>query len=184
MIRCHEKLLRFIEMCDSDIATLGFREIALAKAYFDAGQKFPFFNKIQARKPDLFQIIRGMAWDLWHLRQQEQAMTSTPSRGARYFFPAFLTCDKRLLSVISLYPLKAVAHIRGTSEPIPFYDGDWSELLVDDQLGRQALIARFFSESAVLSRTSRREEAKTHLDSAVRELEERASAAAKVAIPE
>ena len=101
------KLQEFLQFLDSELATIFARETVIAHSFFMRGQKFTFFGKIQIKKPDLFQVLDGMAWDLWHVRQLEKLMTLKPLQNARYFFPALLTFDKRFTEVIDLYPLKS-----------------------------------------------------------------------------
>lgn len=46
----HNKIIAFLDFCDQELATLGGREIAVAKAYFEKGQGFTFFGKIQKNR--------------------------------------------------------------------------------------------------------------------------------------
>ncbi len=91
----HGKIAEFLKFCDVDLATMYWREIALARSYFEHGQKFAFFGKIQKkpndlpaqkRRDDLLAQVSNMAWDLWHVRQMELMITFRPSKEARYFF--------------------------------------------------------------------------------------------------
>ncbi|MBV7561438.1 hypothetical protein [Pseudomonas sp. sia0905] len=168
----YNKIIAFMDFCDEDLATLGGREIAVAKAYFEKGQGFAFFGKIQKSKEDIFEVLDGMAWDLWHVRFLEEAMTISPDPRARYFFPSILTFDKRFIEVIDLYPLKSLAYVEGENRPMPFYDGDWFSL-VEDDLGKQDKIAqRYYSTESVASRDRRRSSCELKLDSTVIGLEE------------
>ena len=69
-----KKVHQFLEFCDSDIATLSMREIVLARAYFECGQRLLFFRNIQAKKQDIFDQLDSMAWDLWHLHQLQERL--------------------------------------------------------------------------------------------------------------
>lgn len=176
----YEKMWRFAELCDSTLATLSGRETAVARAYFERGQCLTFFGKLQAKKPDLFDILDGMAWDLWHVRQMEELMTLKPLREARYFFPALLTFDKRLTEIMDLYPLKACAHIGGKHEPIPFYDGDWFALVAGDDALQRGFAERFYSDEARASRDMRRKGVKERMPRIVAALEAKLSAIASI----
>ncbi|PKM18507.1 MAG: hypothetical protein CVV11_14460 [Gammaproteobacteria bacterium HGW-Gammaproteobacteria-15] len=166
-----EKLRALIELCDSKLATLSLREITVAKAYFERGQNLTFFGKVQKGKKDLFSVVQGMAWDMWHIRQMEKNLTIRPSSEARYFFPSFLTCDKRLVEIIELYPLKACAYDDRDLIPMPFFDGDWLASLSSSKDFIEGLYSIYFSDKAVLSRNKRRDEATNVIKNSVSELE-------------
>ncbi len=166
-----EKLIALIELSDSKLATLGFREITVAKSYFERGQQLTFFGKVQKGKKDLFDIVRGMAWDMWHIRQMEQNLTIRPAREARYFFPSFLTCDKRLVEIIDLYPLKACAYNEADLMPIPFFDGDWLGSLSPSESFRENVCSMYLSNQALSSRNIRRDQATRLINDSVDELE-------------
>jgi hypothetical protein len=170
-ISVRKKIELFVEFCDAELATLSGREIALARAYFAQGQDLTFFGKVQAKKADLFDILNGMAWDLWHVRQMEESMTLKPSRGARYFFPALLTFDKKFIEIMDLYPLKACAFIEGDHEPMPFYNGNWFSLVADNDEDQATFAERFYSVEARTSRDKRRVSIKDRLKEIVGSLE-------------
>ncbi|MBN3847044.1 hypothetical protein G3N58_09415 [Paraburkholderia sp. Ac-20342] len=177
------KMLQFLEFCDSVMAIMNGRETALARAYFERGQDLTFFGKIQKGKPDLFRLLGGMAWDLWHVRQLEEAMTFKPAPQARYFFPALLTFDKRLIEVIDLYPLKACAFKEGQSEPMPVFDGDWFDLVATGEAAKHSIQERFFSSEARASRDARRDGVKSNIEEITKGLETKLSQVALVNCP-
>ncbi len=152
----NRKMEIFSEFCDADLATMCARESAIARAYFECGQGLGFFDKIQKKRAGLFESLDGMAWDLWHVRQLEEAMTFQLSAQARYYFPALLTFDKRLIEIMDLYPLKACAFRSGHAEPMPFYDGDWFDFVATDPAAKAKFTERFFSKEAIASREYRR----------------------------
>lgn len=166
-----KKLAEFLEFNHSKLATMSGRETAIARAYFDRGQQLTFFGKVQKGRDDLLAQLSNMAWDMWHVRQLEEAMTFRLSKEARYFFPALLTFDKRLIEVIDLYPLKSCAFKAGDSEPLPFYDGNWFDLVATKQGDGKAVMEQYFSDEARASRDVRRDDAKTQLVDVVGQLE-------------
>ncbi|TWC31191.1 hypothetical protein FBY02_11532 [Pseudomonas sp. SJZ078] len=167
----YKKVIEFIEFCDMDIATLPAREIALAKRYFDLGTNLPFFGKIQKNKTDTLDVLDGMAWDLWHLRQMEESITVRPNSDARYFFPALLTFDKAFIDVLNAYPLKACAYVEGQNRPMPFYNGNWFELISDDENVQNELLSRFYSQESKSARNTRRDILDRNISGLVRQLE-------------
>lgn len=178
------KLYKLIGMCDSELATISFREITIARSYFDRGQGLKFFGKVQKKRDDLFAIVRGMAWDMWHIKQMELNLTTRPRVGARYFFPSFLTCDKRLVEIIDLYPLKAFAYDQNDPTPIPFYGSNWIESLSSSEEFGQEIGIKYFTDSARLSRDIRRDEAKRKMNSMVSKLEARVAEIACISMRE
>lgn len=167
----NEKVMAFLEFSHSQLATMTGRETALARAYFERGQNLAFFGKIQKKRPDILKQLDNMAWDLLHIRQLEEVLTLPSPMGGRYFFPALLTFDKRFIEVIDLYPLKSCAFKIGGTEIIPFYDGDWLELISPKRDDGHAAVKKYFSEGAIASRATRRNDAKMQLPDIVRQLE-------------
>lgn len=165
-----KKMIEFLDFCHGDMACIGGREVALARAYFEKGQRLGFFGKIQKKRDDLFDELSGMAWDLYHIRQLEENMTFKPSLQARYFFPALLTFDKRFIEIIDLYPLRSLAYKEGEHSPMPFYAGNWLELMGTTETGRQLAFRRFYSTEAREERASNRDTAKIRLESIIDEL--------------
>ena len=170
-VSIENKIWEFLEFCDKALATIFMRETVIAQAFFTRGQKLEFFAKIQKNKSDLLSILDGMAWDLWHVRQLEKFMTLRPLAQARYFFPAFLTFDKRLIEVIDLYPLKALAYVDGINQPMPFFNGDWIKLVAGADEAQAAITARFYSLDALADRESRRKGIKKNFAVTVSALE-------------
>lgn len=150
------KLNSFLDFCASDLATIAVREIAIARAYFERGQSLAFFGKIQRGQQRLFQELRGMAWDLLHVRHMEEAMTCRPDPAARYFFPAILTFDRRLTEIIGLCRLSACAFIEDGAEIMPFFDTDLLSLFSDDPDQQNGIYERHYSNDAIACRDSRR----------------------------
>ncbi|WP_431225396.1 hypothetical protein ACQ86O_12040 [Serratia sp. L9] len=165
------KLSVFLQFCDDEMASLFVRETILAKAYFERGQKFDFFGKIQKNKDDILVQLANMAWDLWHIRQMEEVMTFTPSKRARYLFPAFLTFDKKFIEVIDLYPMKSLAYNVVNPRPMPFYSDDLINLFSPDQNNTTLDIHHYFSEERSASRDARRHRVRAQLPEIVNRLE-------------
>lgn len=175
-----QNMERFAEFGDTVLATLGGRETALARAYFERGQDMDFFRKVQKNKPDLLEILRNMAWDLSHVRRMELAMTAQPTSSARYFFSALLTFDKGLIEVLDLYPLKALAFKVGSAEPMPFFAGDWFDLVSDSAEGKVGFQNRYYSRDARASRNLRRLAVRESIDEIVASLENEVASAAEI----
>ncbi len=148
-----KKMSAFMEFCHSTLATIFVREAAVARAYFTRGQNLTFFGKIQRKsKNNILELLQNMAWDMWHIRQLEQSITFKPANEARYFFPALLTFDHKLVEIMDLYPLKACAFRKGSSQPLPFFDGDPHRLIATNDDDGASATRRYFSADAIATR--------------------------------
>jgi hypothetical protein len=156
----HKKIWKLLEFSDKQAGVIAAREFAIAKEYFSKGQKLKFFGKIQKNKSDIFEKLDGMAWDLTHARRMELTLTVKPDAGARYFFPALLTFDKAFIEILDLYPLKVCAYVEGRHNPMPFYDGDWFELISENLTEKNEIMDRFYSAEAITNRAEQRKSAK------------------------
>ncbi|HIF9272819.1 TPA: hypothetical protein ACX6QR_000799 [Photobacterium damselae] len=176
----NSKIIEFLDFCHKDVSFIGLRETLVANAFFKHGQKFKFFSKIQKNKKDIFDIIKGMAWDLFHIRQMEFLATIRTNKSARYNFPAFLTCDKRLIDIIDLYPMKCLAYIESNHEPMPFFDVDILQSLSDNLDKQHEIYNNYFSPDKVEIRSNNRELSTNKLKELVKDLEVELSLVANV----
>ena len=167
-----KKMADFLEFCHSNLATMGAREAAVARAYFTRGQQLTFFGKIQRKSEnDILKLLRNMAWDMWHVRQLELLLTRKPERQARYFFSALLTFDAKFIEIMDLYPLKACAFKIGSAQPLPFFDGDPFKLIATDDEDGASVIKKYFSDHAIEERDIVRERVKANLPNMIQSLE-------------
>jgi hypothetical protein len=167
----NKKVHQFLEFCDSAFATLPMREIVLARAYFERGQRLLFFRNIQAKKQDIFDQLDSMAWDLWHLYQLQERLAVWPDANSQYHFPALLTFDKAFIEVIDLYPLKACAYFEGEKTPMPIYEGDLSSLVAGEDTDLKEYVERLYTHDAIASRQGRRDQTKKTLGAIIADLE-------------
>lgn len=122
-----DKTIKFLNFCNDEVFVIGIRELLIANEYFKKKQNLKFFGKIQKNqksKDKFFQHIKGMAWDLFHIRQMERYLTTLPDSRARYFFPALLTADKRLIKILELTSLKCCVYNADKNIIIPFFELD------------------------------------------------------------
>lgn len=96
-------------------------ELILAKRYFERGQAYTFFGKIQNGRKDKIKNIKNMAWDLFHLRMLEMGCAYKTLEKVDAIIPYFCTYDKRLLEVKECYELKSMAINYRTQERFSFY---------------------------------------------------------------
>ncbi|MBB3122457.1 hypothetical protein [Pseudoduganella violacea] len=153
------KISEFVEFMDKELKTMLAREAIIAASLFERGQsKFKFFGKIQKKNDHNLKELRAMAWDFAHIRHIESVATRIEwshrddGQQARYFFPALLTCDKRYIEVLDLYPLKCYAYKDGMSRPMPFPAVDWLQAIAGDESAQNSFIGEYYSNEAVKRR--------------------------------
>ena len=147
----YKKLGEFIEFCHSELYTLSLREIIIANKYYQEGQNLTFFGKIQKNRKNLIDEIKNMAWDLYHVSEMERNFERF-SQENYYYFPSFLTFDKRLIEIIELYSLKAIC-ISGNNDIYPAYDmSNFIELIKEN-----SDLEKYITDEAKEIRDSKRE---------------------------
>lgn len=179
-----EKIVQLFEFMDKKLGAMFAREAMIAAHLFQHGQhKFGFFSKIQKEKQDNLKNLRGMAWDFAHVRHVEGVATRSDWRGqnnevkARYFFSAILTCDKRYVEVLDLYPLKSYAFKAGKNRPFAFPAVDWFAKIAGDKAAQADFKQRYYSKEVVRQRSERRLNEARPLESLVATLEDEFQAA-------
>ncbi|EMH1504896.1 hypothetical protein DMB99_17035 [Proteus mirabilis] len=166
-----KKMEAFLDFCHQCLATMNGREAAIAHAYFRQGQKLKFFGKIQKKQKNIFNHLKNMAWDLWHIRQLEQNTTFKLNDNSRYYFPAILTFDKNLIEIIDLYPINAIAYHVDKNEPLVFPKINPFNLNEDIKIEDIETINKYFSDDAKFEREKNRNKVRGNLNNIVKELE-------------
>lgn len=116
-----EKMDMMCRYMKEELRTILIAELILAKKYFERGQSFNFFGKVQRGRVDLLETLKNMAWDLYHLRLLEYECVWSTNPYADIFVPYFYTYDKRLLEARECYKLEALAIDKRTRSHYPFY---------------------------------------------------------------
>lgn len=166
------KVEAYIEFCHFRLATINARDMVLSREYFKRGQNLKFFGRIQSGRADLLDILKNMAWDMFHIRQLESAMTMRPDPGARYFFPSLLTYDQDLIEVMDLCPLRSIAFTSNEADIMPIYHGDLDALISSDPEDIATVKSKYFSDAAANDRIHRRGDACSALPGIIADLEE------------
>lgn len=167
-----EKVAEFFQFCHSHMASMWLRESVIATHYFERGQSLLFFGKVQKRQQRLFEVLDGMAWDLFHMRNLEAEMMMDPSEPARYFVPAFMTRDEGLIEVMDLCPLKAIALGETGRGPVPFFREDcYTGTCMESNDFYRRISKQYYNYVAVASREMRSQEARSRLPETIRGLE-------------
>jgi hypothetical protein len=177
------KIIEYLEFCHNELNTLSFRDISLAKKYFELGQQFKFFDKIQKKRSEIFQAINGMVWDLYHIRQLEEDMVLASKGQIRYFFPAILTFDQGLNELMDLYPLKSIAFGKQLNKTVSFYNGNFINDIADNDPANIEEIGYFFEKEQIAFRDKNRKMEKKHLQNLALSLQADLEAIAQVSRP-
>lgn len=120
-----KKMGELFDFMDERLSCMLQREIIVACKYFQKGQDFAFFGKIQKNQPlsKILAELSGMSWDYWHIHHIEETMNQAPESGARYFFAALLTFDKRYIELLTSCPLRAYVSKVGRKASQSYYSG-------------------------------------------------------------
>lgn len=168
------KTIKFLDFCNDEVFKISIRELLLANAYFKKKKNtLKFFSKIQKnqkKKVKFFQNIKGMAWDLFHIRQMERNLTNRPDNRARYFFPALLTADKGLIGVLDLISLKCCVYNVDKNIIMPFFELDIFEY-IPDTLKQRTLLKNYYTLSMRQNRSNKLHSSKIDLSLIHSELE-------------
>jgi hypothetical protein len=100
-----EKILR--ELIDFSIFELGAlprTELGLIWSGISTKDPAPFFGPITGKAKSMLKKIRGMAWDMTHLRLLEQ--TASLSKLGSFFVPHFVSIDERWRNLLRLNPVR------------------------------------------------------------------------------
>ena len=183
-----EKLVDLMNFLDKDLGAIFARETILASKYFQIGQKLGFFGKIQSNSDSIFSNLMNMSWDLHHIHQCESGFSFSFSKEARYYFPAILTFDKKLIEVIDLCPLRMCV-IMPDHNVQPVYAGDpYKKIAADSEEFASEIYNHFYSEEARKARDERRKTggfmSQSYLDGLIQRVERDLAKAAGVEAPQ
>lgn len=103
-------------------------------------------------------------------KQLHKVWETPPDSRARYFFPALLTCDKRLKNILDLFSLKCIVFNNVTNDIIPFYELDFFAHL-SSKPSEKYLIENYFLEDKKKDRSERLQNSTNNLSILIEHLE-------------
>jgi hypothetical protein len=177
------KIMEYLNFCHNELKALSYREILLAKKFFEIGQEFKFFGYIQKKQDKLFTKINSMVWDLYHIRQLEEDLVLASKGDIRYFFPAILTFDQGLNEVMDLYPLKCIAFGNSLNKTVPFYNGNFINDIADNDPDNIEEMGYFFEKEQIAFRDKHRSMEKKYLQNLALRLQAELEEIAEVSRP-
>ncbi len=116
-----EKMCLLYLFMNNELGFFTIPETTVAHNYFEKGQNYTFFGKIQKNSRKIISDIKNMAWDLFHLRFMEFECQHFDDRKVDIFLPYMFSYDKRLFEISKCFELKAIAILIKTNERFPFY---------------------------------------------------------------
>lgn len=146
------KMRELFDFMNDRLSCMFQREAIIACKYFQRGQDFVFFGKLQRNQPlpKMLAVLSSMSWDYWHIHHIEEAMIQRPKSEARYFFAALLTFDKSFIELQTSCPLRVYASKAGDATPHPYYSGPMFG--VGTESFETEFQTRYYSETAVTRR--------------------------------
>ena len=120
--KIREKLIELLRFQNEVTCTgdMGFVNIGLA--YWEQGTKLRFFGKVQKGKKNILDILRNMAWDIFHWMQTALNFKVDPQKSACINIPMFYSVDSRFLELSKIIKLKAVAVDKNTNVTYPKFE--------------------------------------------------------------
>ncbi len=114
----NNKMKMFIEFVNYKLGIFCEREMAICYYYFTHNEKTQkFFKKTKANSKKLKDTLKGMAWDLTHIRMLECLYDLRVSEAVKFGIHPILTYDNGLKDVLMLYPIKKIAIYEGHTIP-------------------------------------------------------------------
>ncbi|MFS0655492.1 hypothetical protein [Bacillus sp. 179-C3.3 HS] len=108
------KFKKLIDSVNSELCAYFENELLLCFMYIDGMKSIEsFFGGIQINTQNLFRKIKGMAWDLFHLRAMENHMAERNKESRSIAIHSFASADKGLNKIISLNPIERIAFYKG-----------------------------------------------------------------------
>ncbi|MDO8773119.1 MAG: hypothetical protein Q7K57_31320 [Burkholderiaceae bacterium] len=147
-----KKMRELLNFMNDRLSCMLQREAIIACKYFQNGQNFSFFGRMQRNQPlpKILAELSGMSWDYWHIHHIEETMNQRPESEARYFFAALLTFDKRYIELLTSCPLRAYVSKDGRAAFHSYYSG--SMFGAGSESFETEFQTRYYSEIAVTSR--------------------------------
>ncbi len=110
-----DKLNYYIDWLEKMFDTnINYPLLYIATDYFNK-KEVNFFKKIQTSAKNLYQKIKNMAWDIFHLQTQLVSLCN-PSLKTEIYIPYFCTYDKDLYKLSKYFKIDSIAYISAIEE--------------------------------------------------------------------
>lgn len=113
------KMMELIQCVNKELYAYAEQELFLAFLLFSKDNRVnSFFGAIQANSKNVIPKIRGMAWDLFHLRNLESQVADRNNNTKHMFMHYFCSRDNGINDVLSLNPIKRIIIKDGKCYPL------------------------------------------------------------------
>lgn len=117
---CHKtlknKIMLLIHFINHQLGIFLEREIAVCYGYLKKIHEIHdiFFKKVQTNSNNILHHLKGMAWDLTHIRMLEYLTAVDYEMTGKLFFHYLVTFDKGLREVMKYYPIDRILFYKAT----------------------------------------------------------------------
>lgn len=120
-----DKIIKMMKFQDKELCSYFINELNIATKFFEEKFKFSFFTKLQKPKREkVVDIIKNMAWDLFHLRSMELAIANLEYEKADFVFPLLFSFDKKFNELRKEFGMRLIIYDTKTKNYYPFYKED------------------------------------------------------------
>ncbi|KAF1293512.1 hypothetical protein [Candidatus Enterococcus leclercqii] len=113
------KMMELIQCVNKELYAYAEQELFLAYLLFSKDSRVnSFFGAIQANSKNVISKIRGMAWDLFHLRSLESQVADRNSNTKQMYMHYFCSRDNGINDILSLNPIKRMIIKDGRCYPL------------------------------------------------------------------
>lgn len=116
------KLVKLIEFENNRTYTMDVMYINIAIEFWSKGTTLPFFSKIQRNKLNILDIIKNMAWDIYHWFNTINGFIYKQCDICDINFSLFYTIDKRFLELSKYIKLNCLAVDKIHGATYPFFE--------------------------------------------------------------
>ncbi len=123
-----DKLIELIKFENEDVCTLDMMFINIAEAFWKQGTKLRFFGKVQKGRKNIVDVLKNMAWDLFHWVHTSLNFNHSLNYDSDISIPLIYSIDKRFLELTEYAKMDGVAVDNRSKIAHPHYKQD----LLDD----------------------------------------------------
>lgn len=155
----HKKFQLLLQSVHSDLRRMMERELVLAYLYFCSRASVPFYASFHPSgnaKKDVVAKLRNMAWDIYFYRFCETSATMETSIGetvSHFYIPFFITFDKKLAHLYSLFSIKGYILNRKKESSLSVPSKPIQKIITEPEAYQ--ILSEYLSEAMVKDRMSK-----------------------------
>lgn len=112
------KMYELIDFVNDELGFIAEREMVICYHYFTRDDRTKkFFKGAQKNNKDILNYIKGMAWDLTHVRLVEREYMTLVDNDIRFAIHILLTFDNGLKDILKINPIEQIALCNGLIIP-------------------------------------------------------------------